>query len=47
VNHAQIGIPLPAGTHRVALRYRARGLLAGACLAAVAAGALALRGRFS
>lgn len=45
VNHAQIGIVLPAGTHHVALRYRARGLLAGAALALCAAGGLALRGR--
>jgi hypothetical protein len=42
VNHAQIGVPLAAGTHRVALRYRARGLVAGAWLAAAAAAGLAL-----
>jgi membrane protein YfhO len=47
VNHTQIGIPLPAGTHRVALRYRARGALAGAGLAVAAAAGLALLGRFS
>jgi hypothetical protein len=42
VNHAQVGLVLPAGTHRVSLRYRARGLVAGAWLAAAAAAALAL-----
>jgi hypothetical protein len=40
VNHAQTGVVLPGGPHRVALRYRARGFLAG--LALFAAGALAL-----
>jgi hypothetical protein len=45
VDHAQLGIVLPAGPHHVALRYRARGLLAGAWLAAAAAAGLALRGR--
>ena len=47
VNHAQLGLPLEAGTHRVALRYRARGALAGAWLAAAAAAGLALGGRLS
>jgi hypothetical protein len=45
VDHAQLGIVLPAGPHHVALRYRARGLLAGTWLAAAAAVGLALRGR--
>lgn len=47
VNHAQIAVPLAAGTHRVALRYRARGLAAGAWLAVAAAAGLALGGRLS
>ena len=47
VNHAQIGVPLPAGRHRVALRYQARGAWAGAWLAAGAAAGLVLGGRFS
>jgi hypothetical protein len=47
VDHAQLGVVLPAGTHRVALRYRARGLVAGTWLAAAAAAGLALRGRLS
>jgi hypothetical protein len=47
VNHAQIGVPLAAGTHRVSLRYRVRGALAGAWLAAAAAAGLALGGRLS
>lgn len=37
VNHVQMAVPLPAGTHRVALRHRARGLFAGAAMAAAAA----------
>ena len=45
VDHAQLGIVLPAGPHHVALRYRARGLLAGTWLAAAAAVGLALRAR--
>ena len=45
VDHAQLGIVLPAGPHHVALRYRARGLLAGTGLAAAAAVGLALRAR--
>jgi hypothetical protein len=32
VNHAQMGVVLPPGTHRVTLRYRARGFAAGAAL---------------
>jgi len=47
VNHAQLGIVLPAGPHRVALRYRARGFTLGTWLAAAAAAGLALRGRLS
>ena len=47
VDHAQLGIVLPAGPHRVALRYRTRGLLAGTWLAVAAAAGLALRGRRS
>jgi hypothetical protein len=42
VNHAQIGVPLASGPHRVALRYHGRGALAGAALAAAAAAGLAL-----
>jgi hypothetical protein len=45
VNHTQLAVVLPAGPHRVALRYRARGLLAGTWLAAAAAAGLALRAR--
>jgi hypothetical protein len=41
VNHVQMGLVLEAGTHRVALRYGARGLAAGVALAAVAGIALA------
>jgi len=37
VNHAQLAVPLPPGTHRVALRYSAPGLLLGAVLFANAA----------
>ncbi|HET8646291.1 MAG TPA: YfhO family protein, partial [Vicinamibacteria bacterium] len=40
VNHAQLGMVLPAGTHRVQLRYRPRGFAL--ALALSAAGALAL-----
>jgi hypothetical protein len=47
VNHAQVAVPLGAGTHRVSLRYRPRGVVAGTWLAAAAAAFLALRGRFS
>ena len=47
MNHAQIGVALPAGTHRITLRYRPRGLVAGAWLAAAAAVGLALGGRLS
>jgi hypothetical protein len=47
VNQAQIAVPLAAGTHRVSLRYRARGMVAGIWLAAAGAAALALGGRFS
>jgi hypothetical protein len=47
VNHAQIGVPLEAGTHRVTLHYRARGAWAGAWLAAAAAAGLALGARLS
>jgi len=47
VNHAQLGVPLPPGTHRVELRYQARGAVAGAWLAAAAAAGLALGGRLS
>lgn len=47
VNHAELGVPLPAGTHRVTLRFWPRGFSAG--LALLAAGlvllALALGGR--
>jgi hypothetical protein len=44
VNQAQIGIPLGPGTHRVSLRHRAAGFLAGVALAlaAGAAGAASL-----
>ena len=45
VNHAELGIVLPPGPHRVALRYRAPGLLAGAFLAAAAGAGLILRAR--
>jgi uncharacterized membrane protein YfhO len=45
VDHAQLGVVLPAGLHHVALRYRARGLVAGTWLAAAGAALLALRGR--
>jgi hypothetical protein len=41
VNLAQMGVVLPAGTHRVSLRYRTRGLLAGALLAGLGGALLA------
>ncbi|HEY3119558.1 MAG TPA: YfhO family protein [Vicinamibacteria bacterium] len=41
VDHAQMALPLPAGRHRIALRYHARGLLAGAGLSLGAALGLA------
>ena len=47
VNHAELAVPLGAGTHRVSLRYRPRGVVAGTWLAAAAAALLALGGRFS
>jgi hypothetical protein len=40
VNHAQLGLSLPAGTHRVALRYRPRGFGLGLALAGVAGAGL-------
>jgi hypothetical protein len=36
VNHAQMGIPLEAGVHRVVLEHRVRGLVAGVACAAAA-----------
>lgn len=43
VNHAEMGVPLPPGVHRVALRYRARGFtLALLLCGSAAAGLLAL-----
>lgn len=45
VNHSQLGVPLPPGTHRVTLRYRPRGFLAGLALAAAGLTLLALAGR--
>jgi hypothetical protein len=35
VNHAQLGVALPAGSHRVTLRYRPRGLSLGIAFAAL------------
>ena len=40
VNHAQMGLVLGPGLHRVVLRYRVPGLAAGATLAALTAAAL-------
>ena len=40
-NHMMMAVPLPAGTHRVSLRYTTPGLLAGAGLAAVPLAGLA------
>jgi hypothetical protein len=40
VNHAQLGLALPPGMHRVALRYHPRGFRAGLALAAAAAAGL-------
>lgn len=45
VNGAQLGVVLPAGPHRVELRYRGRGLLLGVCCAALGALLLAAAGR--
>jgi hypothetical protein len=42
VNHAETGLALPPGNHRVVLRYRARGFSAGLALAALGALALGL-----
>jgi hypothetical protein len=50
VNHSELGVVLPGGTHRVALRYRPRGFTAGLLLCAAAAlglGLLAARERRS
>lgn len=44
VNHAELGVPVGPGIHRVVLSYRAPGLLAGTILAAVAALALGFAG---
>jgi len=41
VNHAEMGVALPPGIHRIVLSYRAPGLRAGALLAALAGAALA------
>jgi hypothetical protein len=45
VNHAQLGVALEAGTHRVTLRYRARGFSFGLALAAAGLGILAASDR--
>jgi hypothetical protein len=45
VNHAQLGMVLPAGTHRVTLVYRPRGFLVGVALFGVGVVFLALGGR--
>jgi hypothetical protein len=45
VNHAQLAVALPDGTHRVTLRYRPRGLWLGVALAALGALLLAASGR--
>jgi uncharacterized membrane protein YfhO len=37
INHAQLGLPLPAGMHRVALRHEPRGFRTGLALCAAAA----------
>ena len=42
VNHAQMGIVVPEGTHRITLRHRARGFGAGLLMAATAALGLAV-----
>lgn len=42
VNHMAMAVPLPAGAHRVSLRYTTPGLAAGAALAAAALAALAV-----
>jgi uncharacterized membrane protein YfhO len=45
VNHAQLGVALPEGTHRVTLRYRPRGFTAGLLLLFAGLMLLALGGR--
>jgi hypothetical protein len=45
VNHAQLGMALPEGTHRVTLRYRPRGFVAGALLCAAGVALLAFAER--
>jgi uncharacterized membrane protein YfhO len=48
LNHAETGLRLPSGTHRVVLRYRPRGFSAALALAALGAlgmGAVAWRAR--
>jgi len=42
VDHAEIGVPIGPGIHRVVLRHRARGLSFGLALAAIGALALGL-----
>jgi hypothetical protein len=42
VNHAQIGLPLPEGTHRVSLSHRPRGFAAGVLVMLAGVGVLAV-----
>jgi hypothetical protein len=42
VNHAQIGLPLPEGTHRVSLSHRPRGFAAGVAALVAGVGVLAV-----
>jgi hypothetical protein len=44
VNHAQLGMALPPGMHRVALRHEPRGFRAGLALCAAAAAGLVMAG---